>query len=177
MNSPSDISAYIKKLCENPPQTVVPDISLGIAFAINDLANLLDGKFKSALKPNKYNCQCINPLERGYSDESGNIMTLLDFGFSMTKHFASYTEENAEKAYNESRHLARAFIAKMIYDSQKGREPFFYALNSFLDAQFDIERIDFTGEGYHSGVMVLFKVKIEFIDCIEDLVNDSSWTI
>lgn len=176
MNSPFLFNEYLQEKCENPPQNVVSDIAIGIAFANNDLANILDGKFKTALKPGKYNIQSINPLERAYSNDEGGLMSAIQTGFSITKHIGTFTSVAADAAYQDCRKLAVAYIAKFIKDSRDGVGPFDYSLNNLTDGEFDIERQDFAGDGYFSGVMVMFKYKLVFIECIDETVENSGWT-
>lgn len=103
-------------------------------------------------------------------------MVSVQTGFSLTKHISSFTSEAADTAYIDCRKIAVAFIAKFIQDSRNGIGPFNYSLNNFNDGEFDIERQDFSGDGYFSGVMVLFRYKLTFIDCIDDLVTQSDWS-
>ena len=73
MNVPSEIKELFKNLATAHPDILHEDVEGKIAFYVDQLSDILEGVFKSGLKPDGISFRFVSPMFQPISDETHNV--------------------------------------------------------------------------------------------------------
>lgn len=170
MNAPTDWIDYVRELAENfPPQNHV-------SFTVDDLEDLLDGRFRTEVNRNGINLKLVEPMFDNFSNEANGLLADMLTGFSVLKFIPKLTSETV---YDAQKLAAQAFgkiLARIIYDSRKGKQPLNYSLNQLNTAAAKLDKVTFTKEeNFYVGYLFTFRVKVTYLPNINAEVQDFGW--
>lgn len=170
MKSPQIWIDYIKNVADNyPPKG-------SVTFTVDDLENLLDGVFRTAVNKTGYNIQMVEPMFDNFSNEANGTFAEMLTGFSCLKYLPKLTASTVHDTQNDCYRVVRQFIARMVRDSRKGVAPLNYALNQLDEINMKKDKLAFNkGDAFFVGYLVTFKVKIEYLDNINTEVQQTGW--
>jgi hypothetical protein len=169
------IADYFKSIAVNHPDIRHEDKPGKVGYAVDNYADLLDGVFRNALKPSGYSLRLIDSSIKPEGDESQGLLAHVDTGFTITKRIPELTDAEVQKAKDECLKITQEVIARMVMDSRDRLSLFQSSLNRISYGQFLCETSLFKGDGFWIGIVTTFQFKVEFIEDICDLVNQTGW--
>jgi hypothetical protein len=175
MEIPELLSNYIKNIAVNHPDIQHSDVDGAVAFAKDQLSDLLDGVFRTALKSEGVMMRFIEPQFRPFNDESEGMNTMIETGFSVLERILDFTNEAIDNAQKNCFKIIKEIIARMVYDSRNGNPLLQYALNQLQQGEWVISPIFFQNDGHWAGHIVTFKFQTEYIEDIDEAVNQTGW--
>lgn len=174
MNIPDIFIDYMKALAINHPLIRHKDEQGKVAFVVDDLMDLLDGVFKTALKNEGFSMRCGEPIIRPLTDAANGMLANIDAGFSILKK-VSFSSNSIYEARKECYSIVKNLIARMVLDSRNDHELFSFSLNLLEYGRFTIEPVVFEGDGTWAGQIVTFSFKSDFIEDIETEFSSTNW--
>lgn len=176
MNVPSEIKNLFKSLASAHPSILHEDADGKVAFAIDQISDIIDGIFKTEIKPDGFSLRYIKPIFNSFTDEANGMVTNVQTGFSILKKCDHTNIDEIETAKDEAFIIVKDVIARLIFESRKRNSLLNNSLNQLGNGQFTIEEVAFQGDGTFAGQLCLFQFKTEFIEDIENAVTTVQWT-
>jgi hypothetical protein len=176
MNVPSEIKNLFKSLASAHPSILHEDAEGKMAFAIDKISDIIDGIFKTEIKPDGFSLRYVKPIFNGFTDEANGMDTNVQAGFSILKKCDHTNIDEIETAQDEAFVIVKDVIARLIFESRKRNLLLNNSLNQLGNGQFTIEEVTFQGDGTFAGQLCLFQFKTEFIEDIDETVSATNWT-
>lgn len=165
----------MKAIAENHPQILHSDADGQWAFVVDDLIDLLEGVFKTKLKSSGVSLRLADAIIKPSSGEAKGLLAAFETGFAVLERCQQKTFGAINDAQNNCYQIAKEIIALLIQDSREGNTLFQYSLNQMEDGHFVKEKLTFEGDGTWAGYLVTLNFKVEYIEDIEELVNNTGW--
>lgn len=176
MNVPSEIKELFKSLASTHPSILHEDVDGKVAFAIDQISDIIDGIFKTEIKAEGFSMRYIKPIFNSFTDEANGMVTNVQTGFSILKKCDHTNIDEIETAKDETFVIVKHVIARLIFMSRTRNSLLKNSLNQLVNGQFTIEEVTFQGDGTFAGQLCLFQFKTEFIEDIDETVSATNWT-
>jgi hypothetical protein len=171
---PSELKHFFKLLAINHPQILHEDVDGKRAFAIDKQTEILDGVFRQGLKSQGFNFRYASPQYRTVSDETRGIMTQVEMAYAILKR-VNNIQSDIDTAIDETFKIVQECNARIVFESRRRNPIFGGSLNHLSEGDFTIEETLFQGDGSYAGHLNLFSFKTEYIEDIEQLVEETGW--
>lgn len=176
MNVPSEIKNLFKSLASTHPSILHEDVEGQVAFAIDQISDIIDGVFKTEIKPEGFSLRYIKPIFNTLSDETNGMLSSVQSGFSVLRKCDHTDLEEMETVKDEAFRIVKEIIARLVFESRNRHAVLSDSLNQLGNGQFSIEEVAFQGDGTFAGQLCLFQFKTEFIEDIDQIVTATNWT-
>ena len=152
-----------------------------VAFGIENLADVLEGVFRTKIGDNQFLFLLLNPIVQPKSD-ANTFNAMLQGGFILLKScpIRDMDSDDVTNALNDVGDTTLDFLIRMVDDSRNGEPLWQYGLDSIADGKVDIEEMAFMAQadGSFVGYKLIFTAEVPLLDCADftTRLNNSKWT-
>lgn len=175
MYSPEALESFFKSLATQHPDILHQEADGKHAFQEDALSDIIEGVFKTALKPEGFSMRFISPIDYPFSDDTHGLLTRVHTGFCILKRCDPTDDAAIKQAGRECHRIIKECIARIIYESRLRNPLFGGSLNQLSEGQFSNDKAHFKGDGSWFGYICLFQFLSEYIDDIDQTVSLTHW--